>query len=171
MTAKVTISIRYFADTDNNTENRYITSTLATFALVSIILCTCRLSIFAIRAHVQCGFPTKAMISQARLICIRCAGSKPIQCSRSFLAKGGGGGGGGFALLFRLLAFVCLQSINLRTTQLLRQDKCQARTESGTVVTCHISDEIIEVATIAILRGKRLLFYLLIKIRSRLTRL
>ena len=82
-----------------------------------------------------------------------------------------GGGGGGFALLFRLLAFVCLQSINLRTTQLLRQDKCQARTESGTVVTCHISDEIIEVATIAILRGKRLLFYLLIKIRSRLIRL
>ena len=109
MTAKATISIRYFADTDNNTENRYITSTLATFALVSIILCTCRLSIFAIRAHVQCGFLTKAMISQARLICIRCAGSKPIQFSRSFLAKRGGG----FALLFRLLTFVCLQSINL----------------------------------------------------------
>ena len=112
MTAKATIGISYFADTDNNTENRYITSTLATFALVSIILCTCRLSIFAIRAHVQCGFPTKAMISQARLICIRCAGSKPIQCSRSFLAKAGGGGVG-FALLFRLLTFVCLQSINL----------------------------------------------------------
>ena len=113
MTAKATISIRYFADRDNKTENRYITSTLATFALVSIILCTCRLSIFAIRAHVQCGFPTKAMISQARLICIRCAGSKPIQCSRSFLAKWGGGGGVGFARLFRLLTFVCLQSINL----------------------------------------------------------
>lgn len=104
MTAKATIGISYFADTDNNTENRYITSTLATFALVSIILCTCRLSIFAIRAHVQCGFPTKAMISQARLICIR--------CSRSFLANGGGGGVG-FALLFPLLTFVCLQSINL----------------------------------------------------------
>ena len=165
MTAKATISIRYFADTDNNTENRYITSTLATFALVSIILCTCRLSIFAIRAHVQCGYPTKAMISQARLIC---AGGKTIVQWPS--AVGVSGGGGGFALLFCLLAFVCLQSINLRITQLLRQDKCQARTESGTVVTCHISDEI-EVATIAILRGKRLLFYLLIKIRSRLTRL
>ena len=114
MTAKATISIRYFADTDNNTENRYITSTLATFALVSIILCTCRLSIFAIRAHVQCGFPTKAMISQAWLICIciKCAGSKTI-VQWEFFGEARGGGGGGFALLFRLLTFVCLQSINL----------------------------------------------------------
>ena len=122
MTAKATIGISYFADTDNNTENRYITSTLATFALVSIILCTCRLSIFAIRAHVQCGFPTKAMISQARLICIRCAGSKPIQCSRSFLAKAGGWGGGGWALpccFVYLHLFVC--SLLICTTIETRQ--------------------------------------------------
>ena len=124
MTAKATIGISYLADTDNNTENRYITSTLATFALVSIILCTCRLSIFAIRAHVQCGFPTKAMISQARLICIRCAGSKPIQCSRSFLAKaggvgggvgvgvgGGGGGGGGGVCPVVSFTYICLFAV------------------------------------------------------------
>ena len=122
MTAKPTISIRYFADRDNNTENRYITSTLATFALVSIILCTCRLSIFPIRAHVQCGFPTKAMISQARLICIKCAGrARGKQNHGAVGVFFWGGGWGYFALLFRLLAFVCLQFINLHTTIETRQ--------------------------------------------------
>ena len=111
MTAKATIGIRYFADRDNNTENRYITSTLATFALVSIILCTCRLSIFAIRAHVQCGFPTKAMISQVDLH-FAFHDLHKVRGKQNHSAVGvfWGGGGGGFALLFRLLAFVCSDS-------------------------------------------------------------
>lgn len=134
MTAKATISIRYFADRDNNTENRYITSTLATFALVSIILCTCRLSIFPIRAHVQCGFPTKAMISQARLICIKCAGSSKTMVQWEFFFWGGGGGTLPCCFVY-LHLFVCSLLI---CTQLLRQDKCQARTESGTVELLHV---------------------------------
>ena len=150
MTAKATIGIRYFADRDNNTENRYITSTLATFALVSIILCTCRLSIFAIRAHVQCGFPTKAMISQVDLH-FAFHDLHKVRGKQNHSAVGVLGGGRGGALP------CCFVYLHLFVR---------------TVVTCNISDEI-EVATIALIAilRKKGPIYLLIKIRSRLTRL
>ena len=129
MTAKATIGIRYFADRDNNTENRYITSTLATFALVSIILCTCRLSIFAIRAHVQCGFPTKAMISQVDLH-FAFHDLHKVRGKQNHSAVGvfwGGWGGGALPCCFVYLHLFV-----------------------WTVVECNISDEI-EVATIALI--------------------
>ena len=150
MTAKATIGIRYFADRDNNTENRYITSTLATFALVSIILCTCRLSIFAIRAHVQCGFPTKAMISQVDLH-FAFHDLHKVRGKQNHSAVGvfwGGGGG-----LCPVVSFTCICLFG----QLLN-------------VIFPMKSKLRPLLWL-LYWEKKALFYLLIKIRSRLTRL